>query len=504
MTSLIRLEAINFAATIFDTEDLSTVRGGSLAAAVTVLEVSAKLHHEYGARVTTVSSGGSIGLFLLADANAPEDGAADIVTKIRKWLDDPVAYGWDVTLSRALREVHFVIVAVPVDGDPNAFYRSVVKSQAAVRRIQLQRANVTATQQVAAHLRAPFICQKDAVRRAVCMNGVEWVSDSVDARRSYGTREKKGEFYRRIARSNSNMQLPGTITYTHDFDELTDCAPTAALTGKMALLALDGNGFGQYIADHCRNTNAYSAFDAGLRKCLSALLYDLVVLSSQNGGRASLEVFLWAGDDLMILVPAHRALRVLDYVYGTFVPALRQATGAAALTYRAGVVFCHHTAPIRGVKQLASELQELARGTVGSERTDTIAYEILESFDHIGHAVDEHRKRHCPDPDLRAGLCLTGSTLSTGLQPLAQLLAVIPRRTLRRIEIGLRSNDPSVRAEASERAHTFERAELETGEWKETLDAVRRAFNNDSWWLHASTLANYLIDYRSKENAATI
>ncbi len=78
MTFYLRLEAVNLANFISDTEDLSTVRGASLV----LLDMVAKLttKPEYHGKLTKISSGASTGLFSFdADSDKAAEDLRDLV-----------------------------------------------------------------------------------------------------------------------------------------------------------------------------------------------------------------------------------------------------------------------------------------------------------------------------------------------------------------------------------------------------------------------------------------
>jgi CRISPR/Cas system-associated protein Cas10 (large subunit of type III CRISPR-Cas system) len=61
------------------------------------------------------------------------------------------------------------------------------------------------------------------------------------------------------------------------------------------------------------------------------------------------------------------------------------------LSYAAGLVFCHHDAPIHRITTLARNLADLAKKDYPYEKS-AVAYQILESFDHAGIEIEAHRK----------------------------------------------------------------------------------------------------------------
>jgi hypothetical protein len=64
------------------------------------------------------------------------------------------------------------------------------------------------------------------------------------------------------------------------------------------------------------------------------------------------------------------------------------------LTVAAGLVFCHHVAPIHRIVKLVKDLADEAKKK--SRDQNLFQYLVLESFDHIGQDLEAYRKIHCP------------------------------------------------------------------------------------------------------------
>jgi len=95
-----------------------------------------------------------------------------------------------------------------------------------------------------------------------------------------------------------------------------------------------------------------------------------------------METLLWGGDELVWVVPAWVGWWTLEFFYQN---SAGWPFNQELLTHAAGIVFCHHNAPIHRIKELAHNLAELAKDK--SRKESFFAYQRLESFDHIGKDI---------------------------------------------------------------------------------------------------------------------
>lgn len=198
------------------------------------------------------------------------------------------------------------------------------------------------------------------------------------------------------------------------------------MSGKIAFIHLDGNNFGQFRRELCTSEETRSQFDKaiqdGFRKpFLKALLtradkdpgyqtYDL------DGNQAlRIEVLLWGGDEMTLVVPAWKGLEVLHLF---FARAKNLAFNGNPLSHRAAIIFCHHNAPILQIRALADSLlsrtkrdiqdrlrkafrtardlkdlnnfeqEKLVAGLSDHRYGDAAHYLVLESFDMLRGTLD--------------------------------------------------------------------------------------------------------------------
>lgn len=409
MNVLLRVEGVNQANFITDTQDLSTVRGAGLLlldAAVEVERMLQDLHYT----VKPIVQGASIGLFRI-------DTDAETAEKVR----DAVAAG----LEKWLPHATFVVdVCETANDGPTP--RAMLVAQNRWRQMQ-------APSVVYPSLHTPALqkelCDIDKVRpvavhdpsRAAKDANKAWQSASTSYRREVG-REKKQSFYSHEIGRVGAPERPD-LRYTQDFDDLCgDSAHWGNLRDKMAVLHLDGNKFTAFATDPNLGTEtALGDFSHGLRKEQARILCALIQRISpdpadrtrddpdwMNAGRVRLETLLWGGDEITWVFPAWKGWELLQFFFETAKPKHSWNPNPAPLTYTAGLVFCHKKAPIHTVTALARDLVGRAKQAAdtkdeNSEEGEKIQgaqadkdkagpnrflYQVLESFDYI-EKVDE-------------------------------------------------------------------------------------------------------------------
>ncbi|MGO8736566.1 MAG: hypothetical protein ACLQVM_27665 [Terriglobia bacterium] len=418
MAFYLRFEGVNLSNFIEDAEDLSVSRGGSLAllnAPERVLEELQKKFPLCG--ITPVNVGASSGIYHINDES--QETRAKVVDEVRKLLaNDGVC-----------KHATFVIDTCP-DTGYDGFNADRTAAIALNRWQQMQ--TQTVMYPVAGlepildkNGKRHRVCQLDQVRPAahkkehwnpVARERTEEIhSDSANERHEYG-RTQKQEFFKGEIRRARGSGPPSTdadsllgLDYVHDLNSLagSESGYGVPLKDKIALIYLDGNGFGNKFAEQCKTSSAQATKSAQLRMEQATFLANLLEdIQTHCAGwffntqdkqgmdlqQVRLEVLLWGGDEIALVVPAWKGLYTLDFF-------LTQTKGWKTfnpLSHAAGIVFCNRKCHIHRAKRLAHELAELAKREVKREpgerlceaEADLVAYQVLESFDHLGHAPD--------------------------------------------------------------------------------------------------------------------
>jgi len=346
-------EAINFDAVLFDTADLSTMRGGSMA----MDEVPAKARDFIRSRLgtdVTAQNGGASKVTLWCDGASTEDLDAAARAFVRSDAAGPVSLTYGIGASeRAAR------------------------NDAACR----------ASQMWSFPLPDPAVgiaaCPEDLIRPAteeeVSADGqTRKISSHVAARRKLGRQGRPRLFERTtdMAPAQSFEEICEVP------DGLRDAlaAQTPVVPGKMAVIVIDATGAGE-VAKTVDATSSKSMselmpafYDRVADGLISwALNFDLDYDGYAEGGRAQrrlrMDVLTWAGDDMTFFLPGYAAVPfVREFLRLTDVPFDPDGRQDLRLRHRIGMVTAQQKVPIRQLIAVAQALEAAgkSRGDGGS------------------------------------------------------------------------------------------------------------------------------------------
>lgn len=404
MNFLLRVEAVNFNYSILDTNDLSTIRGGGLRA----LECAEKLSAPGGLK--SIYTGASQGLFELKTESLQlaEQRRDQILTQLRS--DFP--------------EQTFTVEVA--ECKPGNFKETVDQLRAASRWSQMQSPSL-----VYPGSGTLGVCKFDRIRPATTTTkrkGAAYVDENLKdrlisehslSRRAYGIGEKHHKFYETHAMRGEDEE------FVNDFDQLSDRPDAGRLHHKIAVIYLDGNKFSSRFSKFTEATD-YTAFSDLLKANANSFLTEMIKqvtpspdhdlklgpwtwsgevvtnndqpLPKRNALR--LETLLWGGDEIIWVVPAWQGWWWLQQFFSLYgkTPAWQGTQTSAIhkdkpLTFGGGIVFCHHNSPIHDATRLARNLADQPKKR---ETENTFAYQILESFDHLGHKPMRYRNSQLP------------------------------------------------------------------------------------------------------------
>lgn len=483
MKFYLRLEAVNLVSFVSDTDDLSTVRGGGL-----LLRRAPREVRERWPGLVPVAMGASTGIF---EFEAASDDRAQVVRcEVEAFLRSHTEF----------RHATFV-VDVCAGGDRDKFDQDRERLLAFNRWRQWRQPTIAVPRQVHALSAA---CEVDKVRPATRKRQgpaetVQAVSESVLVRSDFGRSQKRQDFYKDEAGSTVEHQ------FARDFEELATGAPLAfgVLDGKIGVIYLDGNKFGDKQNRHCTSVDGQRRFDETVRtfrkEFLRALLDEAQDASNRarwlsTDQRVRLEVLLWGGDELLIVVPAWNAWSTLRLFYERS----RALTFAGErLTHKGGLVFCHHNAPIQPIRVLA---ERLARRAKGDGTGNAFAYVVLESFDHAGLDLDGYFTNRYGGADMTLAERDSGSLaqmMEIAERELPRLRQAIPRRQLHRVAAAVAGGQAGVNEDIGSLTTAVEAtgaslAKAEKAFGPSTPDAGGRA----PFWLHMLELWDYVAPGR--------
>ena len=406
----LRVEAVNLDNFVYDTNDISTIRGGSFLLLDTVNRLESA--HDLKGLLEKVSMGASAGLFRII-GNDPDD----VKKRVKDYLSNKT-------------DGHTTFVVDTLDGDSRSFKAVQEQLISKNRWSQWQQLTIPWGRGWEG---SDLPCTLDGVRPAMVIepfpeNKSKKVSRSVKFRRDRG-RELRNDIYAHIL-----GQTSCPYEFARNLEMLSEDKDQGVLNKKIAFIYIDGNKFGRIRDEKCTEEKMLQEFDKSVQKDFrEAVLKKL--LSHMYGNDASqadeklrLETLLWGGDEIEWVVPAWKGWEVLRLFY-EFDP--NHAYDKIPLTHAAGIVFCHHNAPILQIRKLAHRLADIAKSNLTSipksrEHGDIFHYLVLESFDMLEGSLDPFLKHYYKPVDYKE-LLLKGQEMQNFSRDMRIVRSDFPR-----------------------------------------------------------------------------
>ncbi len=473
----LRAEAINLAAVMDDTSQVSVIRGSGLLCLDAPREVE-KWLSSAATGATTLSLGASTGLFSF---DAVDDAAA---ARVREGAE---------ALLRKDPFRHFAFaVDVSCGGAPNSWAPEREALLAQVRWRQMVSPSLAIPAQ-GGTTNGP--CTLDKLRPATRTWDKEPVSESVFDRIEYG-RAQRQKVYSRIAPGADPALKNHGLSFTDDLKRLAERREGKPSDNKIAVIYVDGNEFGKKQTGLCGTPGAQTTWDTQIRKVRQAWLEAFLTDAATDSGfqtattppKLRIEVLMWGGDELLLVVPAWRGWKTVFSFYAHAAAwEVPLATDKSLLTHAAGVVFCHDKAPLNQVRHLAKNLCEAAKA--GGRDRNLVAYEVLEAFDHVGPDFKGHRTRRA-GPLPPEALLLDGEKVAAALANAGPVLDAYPRKKLYEAVAAFYGKDEKKALEIAGRGKR-ELDKAQEAELDDLLDALgdRKCF---APWLHLAESWDYL------------
>jgi len=373
------VEGINLASFVYDTNDIKTIRGGGLGllweartVALAALGLTPEQHEEM-----VLTQGASKVIWEL------EGDPVTVVAAVRKALsEDPL-----------LIYATFAVEAVVVTDPPtDASFRNDIESL--VAKVRWGQMNAPSFVAPAVSQDTPGPCGLDRQRPAASNRYDEakkiYLSESTFQRSNRGLTARQ-HLYATALKDTSY----DSVRFTDDLHALGRDERRGYLDAKMAVFYADGNSFGSGQVAYATDAEKQKEFDKVLRErntlflksFLDATELDdgILVADNKSDRIRRVETLLWGGDEMLFIVPAWRGLQLADLFFRT----MRgfQTPDGKSLSHGAGLVFCGIKTPIARVRKLAEALANLGK-KVSDRKSPTLAFQALESFDHVG--VDLH------------------------------------------------------------------------------------------------------------------
>ena len=466
------VEAQNYSSVISDTEDLSTIRGGSLLLRDSVHQADSVLKAQPGVTVTTATVGGSSGIWMIEGKEADARAAAG---KVRRALSQDI-----------YRHAGFALALTSAGkGTAYSSVRKQLKAIAAQQRFSQGRVAYPASEEG-----ATGVCKVDFLRPVPKDGTLQKhpqedykVSLSVHERRRHGM-DGKQTIIAKVTKDASSLpdhvrrQIADSAGRPFAFQIASiseGMAPPPGLRrnlhDKIAVIHLDGNGLGKVQKAALASDDTIRGqqdFDRQLQAALGEMIAKVLTLVIDEGGKGEptteeavirkdkeiakeqvirFEALLWGGDEIMFIVPARLGWKVAEAV-AAMTDKLHIKTGADAegnggtqhpLNFAVGVVFCHHDAPITRIKALADDLANVAKQDAMTASGETVRGRdstrfvpvVMESFDHSGGNTQDLLLKRAPGGHAGdAASYMTLSAVELGqLRTAAEALAGVGKAT---------------------------------------------------------------------------
>ncbi|MCI5167950.1 MAG: hypothetical protein D3903_18165 [Candidatus Electrothrix sp. GM3_4] len=344
------------------------------------------------------------------------------------------------------------------------------------------------------------VCDFDKIRPACgddfLRNEEKHISSSVKVRRESG-RDNRQEFY------EAETGIKG-LEFTNEFSQISSKPPEGvnqSLNGKIAFIYIDGNGFGD-LQKASENAQKQREFDTGTRNGRKEVLKEILVRikddpdwlwydEKERVDRIRLETLLWGGDEIIWVVPAWQGWWLLKTFYELAEDNICNPKTGKPLKHAAGLVFCHDKAPIKPIEALA---KNLADGFAKKDREkNLIAYQVLESFDHAGTDLEGFRNKQLDNIGVPTDLLIEAEEMADiqkAVRQLKQEEVALPHRKMYQIFASYRNHDPK-KGELCKKAEQYKQKLPEKSQ--EPLQRLQKIFgNNQAHWLHLIDLWDYI------------
>ncbi|ADK85058.1 conserved hypothetical protein [Desulfarculus baarsii DSM 2075] len=443
----LRIEGQNFQNTIDDTDDLSTLRGGSRA----LLELPGLLFQHLAAQkrynLEQLYTGASEGLALITtdDAAPLDDFVATLQGDVAAYLQHPGEPLNDIPVY--LTVSHDVAMVPDDDRDQPA---ALARLNNRIRRQQFQKLTVDPLPPASASSTGRP-CQWDLKRPAACEvtkrspgepeGDVFLVSASVRARFRSGRDLRQKLYERELGEAAKALVGENNARFANSFAEIVANPPPGLpkkIANKMALLYMDGNKFGKIRAK--LGVEAFSGPVLAARKSLLSGIVEYMGasvyptnISEKTESIVPFETLGWGGDESWMVLPAWEAvglLLCLEQMLGGEQWRLPDGNGESIqLTYGIGVVFCHCKTPIREVRRLAKGLADHAKKVNPddpAQQKNVLQYQVLLGIDPpvdmTGHRQGLYGRSEPAALTLGFGPCQTASGPVDGFADLVKAI----------------------------------------------------------------------------------
>jgi hypothetical protein len=401
-----RVDALNHANFIFDTYDISRIRGGSY---ILLDVIEKKLTKKFQDRIKPISTAASQGIFSF---DAPDNDPAYPDTLRREIL----------TFLQEATEGHATFV-VAIEKSCADFKILLEKLEAQVHRMQWRFPSVSIPEFNATDQECYLDGWRPGTSNYFADPNVKnaKVSASAQFRRERGRELKQRLFYELLGDEKYQDSL-----CVKDLERLANDKSQGILDGKIAYIHIDGNSFTRIRRKLCTSRELRGDFDKAIKEgCHKQFIRELLrhadldptFKTTDGKGQEALriEILLWGGDEMTLIVPAWKGMEVMKLFYDQ---SEQLSFQDHKLSNRAAIIFCHHNMPILEIQKIAENLLQRAKKDIQEDikslylengpseefapsqnpdlltliwdpRGDAFHYLVLESYDALGGSLDK-------------------------------------------------------------------------------------------------------------------
>ncbi len=376
----LKVEAVNIYATILDTSQLSVIRGSSNIIKNAIEELCniedlREKRSDIEGKLVPVTTGGSIGIFKVE--NAVDQGK--LICTVKEFLTKSVdGLGKYFT---------FVVNTVTA----STYLEAKEALIALGRHSQLNQLSLPAPGVVD---NPNGICAYNGflptVQKSQLPNTAnENASESVNERFQQGRKLRTSIYFEGQDKYSNEAQYQ----LSQDLHQLAGTHETLSLNGKIAVIYVDGNGFGKIQRDAIKaasdQEDAQKSYDDELKKTrqdYQKRLIDLFVErqpeleGNEKTTPIQVETLLWGGDESTIVVPAWLGFDVLQHFFEHH---KNKTLNGHPITFSAGMVLCSAKTPIQKAQKLAMELADNIKEQPNGRKHNMFDYAVLESIDYF-------------------------------------------------------------------------------------------------------------------------
>ncbi|BCG64419.1 MAG: hypothetical protein methR_P2194 [Methyloprofundus sp.] len=445
--SYILVEGVNIYANVFDTNQLSVIRGSSFLLKRAIEKIETAFCHTNSKQLLAISTGASSGLFVVNSTTSTRQMVQDIVNV----LNDPAN---DFSL------LTFIVESCTA----SSLLQAKEQLLAQLRITQLQSLSLVPD---AVQLGNPELAYPDTLEgrriatqeyREVIQKKPRQLSHSTYRRWQRGQVLKQSYYFSETSKQEKKFKQLDGYAFSNNFEELADNPAYTKLNAKMAVIYMDGNSFStlqrSMLTGAADQIQAQQEFDCSIQTYRSEFLYAVLkeMISEYPDSRLAdalqndhktlrFETLLWGGDEMLFVMPAWLGFAFLQYFFDI---SQTWMMDDKKLTHAAGLVFCNAHTPIKNVRDLAQNLAEKVKETTAEDSINKISgreqnawsYMVLESIDYpTSSDIDDFNRQHYGDLFSKPTLIPAAKNWQSLQEPLKQLIydGLLPRRQLYRI-----------------------------------------------------------------------